>query len=118
MKTLIALLLALTVSSAAHADRPFPSGMQLGTLGSYSGNSVGFTPRTSSLVGWVVGLVTPGGAYPTSPALRIYDRDNHLVLTGQLSNYSGSPVGVTFDFQGNINRIWVLTSQELATLTQ
>jgi hypothetical protein len=118
MKTPLAVLTALLFASAAWAARPLPVDLQLGTLLGSNGEMVSFAARSPSLLGRIVGLVVPGSvSYPLGPALRVYDTDNRLVLTGQLNNFAGSPVGVTFDFQGNLNRIWVLTGDELATFT-
>lgn len=119
MKKILTLLSAVLLASSAWAARPLPANLQLGTLTGSDHATVTLEARSSSLLGRLVGLVLPERAsYPLVPGLRVVDADNRLVLHGQLGNYAGSAVGVTFDFQGNLNRIWVLTGDELAALTQ
>lgn len=119
MKTPLVFLCALLLTASTWAARPLPANLQLGVLDASDGTLVSFSARSTSLLGRIVDLVVPGStSYPIIPALRAYDAENRLILTGQLPNYAGNVVGVTFDFQGNLNRIWVLTSDELATLTQ
>jgi len=119
MKKIILTVIALFIATHAWAARPLPANLVLGTLTGSDGATLTFAPRASSLLGRLVGLVLPDSvSVPLTPALRVYDPDNRLVLQGQINDYAGNTVGVTFDFQGNLNRIWVLTGDELATLTQ
>ena len=90
-----------------------------GTLSAVDNNVVTFVKSESSLLSTLVALVIPSGqSYTTAPGLRIFDANNLFVLSGQLPTLVGKTVGITLDLQGNINRIWVLSDEEIAQLQQ
>ena len=117
MKTLItALLLCLFSLPAMAVNRLLPANIMAGTLSSVDNNVVTFVKSESSLL---VAMVIPSGqSYTTAPGLRIFDANNLFVLSGQLPTLVGKTVGITLDLQGNINRIWVLSDEEIAQLQQ
>jgi hypothetical protein len=120
MKTLItALLLCLLSLPAMAVNRLLPANIVAGTLSSVDNNVVTFVKSESSLLSSLVAMVIPSGqSYTTAPGLRIYDANNLFLLTGQLPTLVGKTVGITLDLQGNINRIWVLSDEEIALLQQ
>jgi hypothetical protein len=120
MKTLItALLLCLFSLPAMAVNRLLPANIMAGTLSAVDNNVVTFVKSESSLLSTLVAMVIPSGQrYTTAPGLRIFDANNLFLLSGQLPTLVGQTVGITLDLQGNINRIWVLSDEEIAQLQQ
>jgi len=55
--------------------------------------------------------------YHLAPGLVIRDQNNFLVLVGALQNLNGTLyVRYLTDMNGDVQRIWILTNQELAVL--
>ncbi|MFA9439081.1 hypothetical protein ACDA63_05530 [Uliginosibacterium sp. sgz301328] len=62
------------------------------------------------------GIVSLNGkAYNLSPAAQIRDANDRLLLTQSMSGKY--PVRVTFDGQGNVIRVWVLSPEEAKART-
>ncbi|MGC3963418.1 MAG: hypothetical protein QM803_08860 [Rhodocyclaceae bacterium] len=62
------------------------------------------------------GLVSLNGkAYNLSPAAQIRDANDRLLLTQSMSGKY--PVRVSFDGQGNVIRVWVLSPEEAKAKT-
>ena len=120
MKTLITtLLLCLLALPAMAVNRLLPANIMAGTLSSVDNNVVTFVKSETSLLNKLVTMVLPSGQrYTTAPGLRIFDANNLFLLSGQLPTLVGKTVGITLDLQGNINRIWVLSAEEIALLQQ
>lgn len=116
MKTLLGILLVLLFSTSALA-RQLPSTLQMGTISSVSGNKIAFKQKNSSLVNTVISwVIDTSKTYTTAPGIRIYDTQNRMLLTGQIATLLGKTVGVTLDTSGDINRIWVLTDDEVSQI--
>ncbi|CUA84041.1 hypothetical protein Ga0061063_1982 [Gulbenkiania indica] len=65
-----------------------------------------------TLAGWLF-LARSDQVLQLTPGVRIYDRDNRFLLTGRLPELAGQVVGLTLNPQGQVNRIWLLTAEEL-----
>ncbi len=118
MKTLVlALFVALLSLPAAAVNRLLPANIMAGTIRSVDGNVVTFSKSNSSLLRSVVALLIDNGqTYTVAPGLRIFDTNHRFLLAGQLPTLVGQNVGITLDMQGNVNRVWVLTDEEIARL--
>jgi hypothetical protein len=98
---LFAAAAALPAAAQFLAHRLLPANGELGTLGA----SQNFPAVT---IGKNVLLLTPGA--------RIYDRNNSTIVHGQLP--AGAPVVFSRDQAGYVQRIYILTEQELFVLKQ
>ena len=93
-----ALLMAGWLSLAALAfERPFPANALRGKM------TPGYFPDVS----------IDGKPRRLSPAARIFNRDNMIEMPAALRG-SDIVVNYTVDFQGYIDRIWILTAEEAA----
>ncbi len=90
-----ALLMAGLLSLSA--ERPFPANALRGKM------TPGYFPDVS----------IDGKPRQLSPAARIFNRDNMIEMPAALRG-SDIVVNYTVDFQGNIDRIWILTAEEAA----
>ncbi|SMF54752.1 hypothetical protein [Pseudogulbenkiania subflava] len=119
MKTrLLALLVTLLCAQSALAGRVLPATLQIGEINAADSAQISFAAERSWLQA-LTGLFIPSGtAYPLAPGVRILDENNRFLLTGQLPGLVGRRVGVTVDMSGAINRIWVLTDDDLRTLAR
>ncbi|RXZ44661.1 hypothetical protein [Crenobacter cavernae] len=119
MKTRLALVALLLVSQPVWALRPLPADLRLGQLSGASGVAVSIAPPETGVLDALLRIfVVKEASYLVTPALRVYDPENKMVLTGDLPQWVGSRVGVTLDFMGNVNRVWVLTAEEYAARMQ
>jgi len=96
-RLLITGLLALLATSAFAFERPFPAITKRGTL------SLGTFPE----------IVLNGQARLMSTAGRIFNQQNLIQMPASISD-SNLVVNYTEDFQGNVDRVWILTEQEAA----
>jgi hypothetical protein len=96
-RLLLCLILALTGLSTMAAPRPFPANVQRGVL------SAGVYPQ----------IVLNGQVQQLSPGAKIISKDNLIIMSTSLLN-NVYTVNYTVDAQGFINRIWILTDEELA----
>ncbi|WP_332855170.1 hypothetical protein [Duganella sp. S19_KUP01_CR8] len=93
-----ALLMAGLLSLSALAfERPFPANALRGKM------TPGYFPDVS----------IDGKPRQLSPAARIFNRDNMIEMPAGLRG-SDIVVNYTVDFQGFIDRIWILTAEEAA----
>lgn len=118
MKTrLLALLVTLLCAQSALAGRVLPASLQIGEIGTADTSQIRFVASDRSWLQTLAELFIPSGtAYRLAPGVRILDENNRFLLTGQLPGLVGKRVGVTVDVSGYINRIWVLTDDDLRTL--
>lgn len=100
MTALIAALAAVLLASAALAQslRQLPDDMVVTTMVARGGASVMLGERQVML----------------SPAAQVRTAENMIVVPSNL--YGSYVVGVKTDFQGMVNRIWILSPQERAAL--
>ena len=100
LTALIAALAAVLLSSAALAQslRQLPDDMVVTTMVARGGASVMLGERQVML----------------SPAAQVRTAENMIVVPSNL--YGSYVVGVKTDFQGMVNRIWILSPQERAAL--
>ncbi|UTH75378.1 hypothetical protein [Chromobacterium sp. IIBBL 290-4] len=119
MKKFIATLSLLALALSIQAARLLPDNLVLGTLGEQDDSGVDFTRGDRTILQRLSALIAAEPShFALSPGLRIFDEHNRFLLSGQLNNLKGRAVGVTFDQQGNINRIWVLGDEEIAAQKQ
>ncbi|WP_024301250.1 hypothetical protein [Pseudogulbenkiania sp. MAI-1] len=118
MKTrLFVLLVLLICTRTALAGRVLPASLQIGEISAADSSQISFAAADRSWLQALAGLFIPSGtAYRLAPGVRILDENNRFLLTGQLPGLVGKPVGVTVDVSGAINRIWVLTDDDLRAL--
>lgn len=90
-------LLALLATSAFALERPFPAVAKRGTL------NLGAFPE----------IVLNGQSRRMSAAGRIYNRQNLIQMPASVTG-SNLVVNYTEDFQGNVDRVWILNEQEAA----
>ena len=106
-KLLLLLIFSVTAAAAVPAAAQFisqrflPANSELGTLGATQ-----LFPGVA--IGRNVLLLTPGA--------RIYDRDNRTIVHAQLP--PGAEVVYSRDQAGYVQRIYILTEQELLALKQ
>ena len=100
LTALIAALAAVLLSSAALAQslRQLPDDMVVTTMVARGGASVMLGEQKVML----------------SPAAQVRTAENMIVVPANL--YGSYVVGVKTDFQGMVNRIWILSPQERAAL--
>ncbi|QEL57607.1 hypothetical protein [Chromobacterium paludis] len=119
MKKLLAALCLLCQILPAYAGRLLPDSLVLGTLGDANEAGLAFTRGDRTLLQRLVTLIALAPQrFPVAPGVRIFDEHNRFLLSGQLNELNGRVAGVTFDPQGNINRIWVLGDEEIEALKQ
>ena len=118
MKTrLFTLLVSLLCTQTALAGRVLPASLQIGEIGAADHSQIRFVAADRSWLQTLTGLFVPSGtAYRLAPGVRILDENNRFLLTGQLPGLVGKRVGVTVDVSGDINRVWVLTDDDLRAL--
>ncbi|MYM23187.1 hypothetical protein GTP46_11070 [Duganella sp. FT135W] len=98
MPRLIALLLAAALALPALAiDRPFPANVLRGK----------FTP------GYFPDITLNGKARQLSPSARIFNEDNRIEMPAAVRG-TDLVVNYTVDSMGYIDRIWILTADEVA----
>ena len=93
----IGLLVALTTLSALATPRNFPVTAKRGVL------SAGVFPQ----------VVIDGQAQTLAPGAKILGEQNTIIMPSNLMNKAFA-VNYTVDRQGFIDRVWILTSEELA----
>jgi hypothetical protein len=94
---LTAAVLSLLAASAFALDRPFPSIAKRGTF------SMGAFPE----------IVLNGQARRMAPGGRVFNQDNLIQMPASVTG-SNLVVNYTEDFQGNVDRVWILTAREAA----
>lgn len=93
--------------------------LKAGTVRAANDATIEFVKKDRSLLESLLGIfIRSERQFPLAPGLRIFDENNRFLLRGQLDNLEGRPVGVTFNMQGQINRIWVLRPEEVDLLKQ
>jgi hypothetical protein len=98
MPRLLALFFAALIALPALAfDRPFPPGALRGKM----------TP------GYYPDLTIDGKARKLAPSARIFNQDNMIEMPAALRG-SNIVVNYTVDGVGDIDRIWILTTDEAA----
>lgn len=95
---LLTLLSALSVS--AFAQRGFPQGVKPAELRDITFPNVTIDSKT----------------YRLAPGARIYDTNNRIVVPN--SAPKTGKVLFKLDGQGNLSKLWILTPEEIARLTQ
>ncbi|POZ61190.1 hypothetical protein [Chromobacterium alticapitis] len=119
MKKHLAALCLLCQILPACAGRLLPDNLVLGTLGDVNEAGAAFTRGDQTLSQRIASLIAIAPQrYPVAAGVRIFDEHNRFLLSGQLNDLNGRAVGVTFDPQGNINRIWVLGDDEIEAQKQ
>ncbi|HSY28025.1 MAG TPA: hypothetical protein VK832_11010 [Burkholderiaceae bacterium] len=96
-RLLICLILALTTLLAVAMPRNFPANAMRGTM------SAGMYPQ----------ITIDGQTQTLAPGAKIMSRQNTIMMPSTLMN-NVYIVNYTFDNQGFVNMIWVLTKEELA----
>ncbi|KUM03421.1 hypothetical protein KIF53_02790 [Chromobacterium subtsugae] len=116
-KPIAALCLCLALPAAA--GRLLPDSLVMGKLGDQNAAGIAFVRADQTFLQRLGGLIAvPPPRFALAPGLRIFDGGNRFLLSGQLNDLRGKTVGVTFDPQGSINRIWVLGDDEIEALKQ
>ncbi|OHX13715.1 hypothetical protein [Chromobacterium sphagni] len=119
MKKLVATLCLLCLVLPALAGRLLPDSLVMGKLGDQNAEGIAFVRADQTFLQRLGGLIAVSPPrFALSPGLRVFDAYNRFMLSGQLNDLKDRTVGVTFDPQGNINRIWVLGDDEIAALKQ
>ncbi|OQS40886.1 hypothetical protein [Chromobacterium haemolyticum] len=119
MKILIVALCAAWLAAPALAGRLLPMELKAGTVSAANDATIEFVKKDRSLLESLLGIfIRSERQFPLAPGLRIFDEHNRFLLRGQLEGLEGRPVGVTFNMQGQINRIWVLRPEEVEMLKQ
>ena len=119
MKILIVALLAASLAAPALAGRLLPLDLKAGTVRAADDATIEFVKKDRSLLESLLGIfIRSNRQFPLAPGLRIFDENNRFLLRGQLDSLEGKPVGVTFNMQGQINRIWLLRPEEVELLKQ
>jgi len=96
-RLLLCLMLMLATLSALAAPRNFPANVQRGVM------SASVYPQ----------IMINGQAQLLAPGAKIFDDKNLIIMATSLLN-NAYTVNYTIDAQGKIDRIWVLTNEELA----
>ena len=103
----------------ALAGRLLPLDLKAGTVRAVDDATIEFVKKDRSLLESLLGIfIRSNRQFPLAPGLRIFDESNRFLLRGQLDTLEGKPVAVTFNMQGQINRIWVLRPEEVELLKQ
>lgn len=119
MKKLIAAFCLLCLALPVSAGRLLPDNLVVGTLGAMDETGIDFVRDDRTLLQRLGALIAAEPShFALAPGVRILDDHNRFLLSGHLNNLNGRTVGVTFDQQGNINRIWVLGDDEIEALKQ
>jgi hypothetical protein len=92
---MLCLLLAATMFSVFALDRPFPDTVKRGTLSTTGYSSVLINGKERKL----------------SPSAVIRNQDNLIEQPASLQ-IKGSAINYTENFEGDIDRIWILNSDE------
>jgi hypothetical protein len=93
-------LILLTCNVWAARPSPIPASAAVGT----------FSPSA------LPNIVINGNTMPTTPALLIYGPNNLLVLSASLTGSPDLIVQYTLDMSGQVNKIWILTRDEVNAL--
>jgi hypothetical protein len=96
-RLLICLMLTLTTLCALAAPRNFPANAQRGVM------AASVYPQ----------IMINGQIQTLSPGAKIFSKKNLIVMATSLLD-NAYTVNYTVDAQGNIDRIWILTEEELA----
>ncbi|AXE30323.1 hypothetical protein DK842_10640 [Chromobacterium phragmitis] len=119
MKKFIATLSLLCLALPASAGRLLPDSLVMGKLADVDDSGIEFVRADRTLLQRLSALIAAEPQhFALSPGLRVFDEHNRFLLSGQLNALKGRAIGVTFDQQGNINRIWVLGDDEIAAQKQ
>ena len=101
-RSFLASLLLMMMSLQTHAElaapRPFPPAAKRGVL---------------DMSSYPTSITVDGKSRNFSAAIRIYNRDNLIVMAGTLN---GSKIIVRYqdNMNGDIDRVWILTTAEIA----
>ncbi|MGC0153912.1 hypothetical protein ACPRNU_15720 [Chromobacterium vaccinii] len=114
MKKSIATLCLLCLALPAAAGRLLPDGLVMGKLADVDDAGIEFVRADRTLLQRLSALIAiEPQHFALSAGLRVFDEHNRFLLSGQLNALKGRTIGVTFDQQGNINRIWILGGDEI-----
>jgi hypothetical protein len=94
---IVSLFLAMLVTSAFALERPFPPIAKRGTF------TVGAFPE----------ITLNGKARRMAAGGRIFNKDNLIQMPASITG-SNLVVNYTEDYQGEVDRVWILTPQEAA----
>ncbi|ATP30331.1 hypothetical protein [Chromobacterium violaceum] len=119
MKKSFATLCLLCLALPSAAGRLLPDGLVMGRLADADGSSIEFVRSDRTLLQRLSALIAAEPQrFALSPGLRVFDEHNRFLLSGQLNGLKGRTIGVAFDQQGSINRIWVLGDDEIEAQKQ
>ncbi|ERE06039.1 hypothetical protein [Pseudogulbenkiania ferrooxidans] len=119
MKKLIATLCLLCLALPALAGRLLPDGLVVGRLAGVDDSGIEFVRSDRTLLQRLSALIAiEPQHFALATGLRVFDEHNRFLLSGQLNALKGRTIGVTFDQQGNINRIWALGDDEIEAQKQ
>ncbi|MEO2216708.1 hypothetical protein ABGV49_06530 [Chromobacterium vaccinii] len=119
MKKLIATLCLLCLALPSSAGRLLPDSLVMGRLAGVDDSGIEFVRSDRTLLQRLSALIAiEPQHFALAAGLRVFDEHNRFLLSGQLNALKGRAIGVTFDLQGNINRIWALGDDEIEALKQ